>query len=361
MRVKTFFLLLLGSLSLLGGCADKADSESSSAAARVMIIGLDGTRAEALDLAHTPNLDRLRLLGQTDLNAITGDVSLSGPGWASMLSGVWCDKHQVVDNDVSWGNSQFDRFPHFIRRVEQQQPDLRTVSVSHWAAINDEILCADEAGDDCGPTDRVVNTDSDAQVRDVIVDELRNADPHVLFMQFDDIDHAGHGTPPASPPGGFCPYPEGDIIAGEENGLCSPANFNPEYVATLELTDEYIGDILDALFARPDFHAENWLIMVSPDHGGGGVVFNQHGFPQAQDRRTFLIFAANELRPFPVDAQLKIVDVTASALFHLGIVPEPDWQLDGQAIGLPGAPAYVDTAIPTCYDPAVFNPDSGRS
>ncbi|MGJ8685903.1 MAG: alkaline phosphatase family protein, partial [Spongiibacteraceae bacterium] len=351
-------------LALLG-CVDGSSSNSNTAsvsevsAGRVLSIGMDGTRAEALDLANTPHLDALRAVGVEDMNAITGDVSLSGPGWASMLTGVWCDKHGVIDNDVSWALSRFEQYPHFIQYAKAQRADLRAVSVSHWAAINDEILCADENSTECSAADQVITVASDAAVRDAVVQELESQDPSIIFLQFDDIDHAGHGDPATLDIGGFCPYANGDMVDGEHNGGCTLLNHNPAYLAAIATTDGYIGDILQALYARPAFETENWLIMVSPDHGGAGVVFNQHGFSADQDRRTFLIMAGEAISSFPDNVRSKIVDIAATALFHLGInVPETA-NLDGQAIALRGALPYTEQEIPTCFDPAIFAPDSG--
>ncbi|MEQ1438323.1 alkaline phosphatase family protein [Fontimonas sp. SYSU GA230001] len=362
---------LLLALALVACGADHA-GPAAPASGRVLILGLDGTRSEGIELAQAPHLDALRAEGFTDLDAIAGDVSLSGPGWASMLSGVWCDRHKVVDNDVSWANSNFDAYPHFLARAEQARPALRTASVVHWAPINDEILCADERADDCGGVDAVITRDSDAGVRDAVVDLLRDGDPDAVFVQFDDIDHAGHGTAPSSPPGGFCPKPSGAV-----DGNCLLRGLNAEYLAEIERIDGYIGDILAALRARPRYALENWLILVSPDHGGGGLVFNQHGFDVAQDRRTFLIVAGPAARPLPgtpvtrladlppaennglppADTRgAKLVDIAATALFHLGIPIDPDWQLAGQPLGVAGAPDYEERAIPSCYSAAPFTP-----
>ncbi len=350
-------------LAALLACQDDGTPRSSDvtgSAGRVLIIGLDGARAEALELADTPHLDTLRASGAADMNAITGDVSLSGPGWASMLSGVWCDKHGVVDNDVSWAQSRFDQYPHFIHYAKQQRPGLRAVSVSHWAAINDEIVCADETAGQCSGADRVVNAQSDAAVRDVVVEELSAENPGIIFAQFDDIDHAGHGDAETMDAGGFCPYASGDMAEGEHSGACTALNYNPAYLAAITATDGYIGDILRALRARPAFEEENWLIMVAPDHGGAGVVFNQHGFPTDQDRRTFLILHGAGAQSFPPNVRSKSVDIAATALFHLAVTAPESGALDGQVIGLQGAPVYADKEIPSCYDPGVFAPDSGR-
>lgn len=344
---------------------------------RVLIIGQDGTRSEVLEVANTPNIDSVRASGFADLDAITNDVSLSGPGWASMLAGVWCDEHGVFDNDASWNQSRFDQFPHFLHAVEQDKPELFTASVVQWNPINDEILCADERADSasCSGVDVVANFDNDIGVRDRAVELLQQEDIHMLFVQFDDNDHAGHGTAPDDPPGGFCPFSD-----GRNDGDCTLRGVNQDYIDRTSTTDGHIGTVLDALAARPNYENENWLILMSPDHGGAGGVFNQHGFSNPQDRRTFFIVSGAAAAPLPgtpvttladiperaavgltapqpvADTTgAKIVDIAATALFHLGVdIPA---YMSGQAAGVVGAPAYQERSLPTCYDAGTFVPD----
>lgn len=348
---------------------------------RVLIIGLDGTRSELLEVASTPHTDAIRANGYTDLDAITNDVSLSGPGWASMLSGVWCDEHGVVDNDASWAQSRFDAFPHFLYAVEQAKPALFTASVVQWAPINEEILCADERDDSasCSGVDAVVSFDNDTAVRDQAVELLTQQNPHVLFVQFDDNDHAGHGTDPDDPPGGFCPFDD-----GRNDGDCTARGINQDYVDRASVTDGYIGDVMNALTSRPNYQQENWIVLMSPDHGGAGGVFNQHGFNNPQDRRTFFIVSGADAAPLPGTpittledipertavgltapqavadiTGAKIVDIAATALHHLGVaIPS---YMKGQAIGLNTAPSYQEEDIPSCYNASTFTPDFGTS
>lgn len=365
MRFQWAGALLMASLGLLG-CGQSPDTISTTAPTvasatqpRVLLIGLDGTRAAGLQLANTPNMDAVIAEGFVTYDAVTNDVSLSGPGWASMLTGVWCDKHGVVDNDASWANSKFDQFPHLLFYAEQANPALNTASVSHWAPINSEIVCADESGGDC-VADHVLSVATDAEVRDEVVRLLSDEDPHFLFMQFDDIDHAGHGdlTDGGSDVGGFCPHGGGDPAGGNQGGVCTAGDFNQNYLDTIEITDGYIGDIVTALKARPNYVAENWLIISSPDHGGAGTVKNQHGFPTAQEMRTFFVSSGAAARDFPA-GQIKIVDMAATALHHLGIEIDPTWALDGKPVAVEGAPAYVDDPLATCYTGGPFTPDLG--
>lgn len=361
-----YFAPLALLFSSLFGCGNSPQTEPAQASVslpstqpRVLLIGLDGTRSAGLQLANTPNMDALIAEGFVDYDAITNDVSLSGPGWASMLTGVWCDKHGVFDNDASWANSRFDRYPHFAYYLEQAKPALNTASVSHWAPINGEIACADERGGDCA-LDHVLSVATDAEVRDEVVRLLAQEDPHFLFMQFDDIDHAGHGdlSDGGSDAGGFCPHAGGDPSGGNQGGVCSALDFNQHYLDVIETTDGYIGDIISALKSRPNYAAENWLVLSSPDHGGAGTVKNQHGFPTAQERRTFFVSSGDAARAFP-DAQVKIVDVAATALFHMGLEPDPLWGLDGRPVAVANAPDYDDAPIPSCYNPALFMADLG--
>lgn len=359
---------LLGALLGCGGSPSTSlgqnpSSDNTAAVAkdqpRILLIGLDGTRAAGLQLANTPNMDALIADGFVTYSAITSDVSLSGPGWASMLSGVWCDKHGVVDNDATWANSRFDDYPHLLHYVEQAKPELNTASVSHWAPINAEIVCADERGGECA-ADHVLSVSTDLEVRDEVLRLLNQEDPHFLFMQFDDIDHAGHGslTDGGTDIGGFCPYADGDPGTGTDTGVCTLLDFNQNYLDTIELTDAYIGEIIAALKNRANYAEENWLVISSPDHGGGGMVKNQHGFPAPQDRNTFFVVSGEAAREFP-DAQVKIVDVAATVLGYLGIDIDPAWGLDGTPVGYASAPSYTEKPIASCYNPAVFLPDLG--
>ena len=91
--------------ALLAACApaDRAAPESEAAPPRpkVLLIGMDGVRPDVLAEVPTPNLDALAATGAFTATARTGMPSISGPGWSSMLGGVWPEKHGVVDNDFT--------------------------------------------------------------------------------------------------------------------------------------------------------------------------------------------------------------------------------------------------------------------
>ena len=215
---------------------------------RVLIIGIDGCRADVAETATTPYLDGLKSNGLYSVDALNDDITISGPGWSAILCGVWSDKHLVTGNNFS-GNNYAD-FPSFFKRVEEYDSTLNTVSICHWSPINTNIVVND--------ADVVTNTNSDFSVAMEAAFHLENNDPHVMFLHFDEIDGAGHGN-------GFA----GDV---------------PEYVAKIEEVDEHIGTVIKALELRPNYAAEDWIVLVTSDHGGinfshGGNTFEEENVP----------------------------------------------------------------------------------
>ncbi|MCB0561719.1 MAG: alkaline phosphatase family protein [Lewinellaceae bacterium] len=227
---------------------------------KVLIIGIDGCRPDALMAAEAPHLQGLLQNAVYSLDALTHAPTWSATGWSSMLTGVWEDKHGALEN--SFANTNYVDHPHFFDRLEAFNPEWETYSVCHWGPINDQIVNA---------CDGKFNVSTDAAVRDKVVQLLINENPTALFMHFDDVDHAGHQY-------GF-----------------SPAI--PEYLQRIEATDEYVGDLLEALQLRPNFEQENWLILASTDHGGtpGG-----HGGASLEERNIFVIAHHPALPSLPV-------------------------------------------------------------
>jgi hypothetical protein len=248
--MKRIFLVTLGLAALF--------ATQAQITKKVLIIGMDGCRSDALQLANTPNVDALIASGIYSPDALNDDITISGPGWSAILCGVWSDKHMVTNNDFSSNN--YDDFPPIFTRVEAYNPELNTASICHWAPINDEIVD--------GSADYILNVTSDAELSSEAVDYITNNDPDCMFIHFDDIDHAGHSY-------GFSPE-----VA--------------EYIESIEITDELIGPVIEAITMRPTYAQEDWLILLTPDHGGNGF---SHGGTSLEEERIFFIASGQNVVP----------------------------------------------------------------
>jgi hypothetical protein len=220
-----------------------------AAVKKVLFIGIDGCRWDALQAASTPAIDGLLSHSIYSGNGLTEYKTWSGTGWSGMLTGVWHTKHGVTDNTFS--GADYTQYPDFMQRLETYNPALRTVSVVHWSPINTYIVHADAE----------VNASTDAVVKAAAVSVLATDNPDVLFVAFDDVDAAGHSY-------GF-----------------SPAVL--QYRQAIEQTDSYISEILTALHARTNYPNEDWLIVLTTDHGGNMA---GHGGGTLEERTIFTVY-----------------------------------------------------------------------
>ncbi|GAA3142577.1 hypothetical protein GCM10017687_69190 [Streptomyces echinatus] len=275
---------------------------------KVLVIGLDGALLSRIKDADAPNLDALTAAGLTAPSSIYANPlapTLSGPGWSTIITGVWPDKHNVKDNNFT--GARFTQYPDFLTRAETARPALSTYAVASWNPITDTVFSA--------KVDTRVSTpgaEYDTGTTSRAVARLRDGDPDAVFVHLDNIDHAGHSYGAAS----------------------------PQYLDAIHGADAQVGQIVAAVKARPTYSAEDWLIMVTADHGHTDT--GGHGGSTLQERQTFLIATGPTLAPGSVRYDVKMPDVAASALAHLGIAIDPAWDLDGRPVQQP-APDDFDT------------------
>ena len=200
---------------------------------RVVLIGVDGAGAFFKE-ADTPNIDRIFENGAVTYEMQASTPSISAQCWGSMLLGVTPEVHRLTNSIV--GSNEYDggdEFPSIFKVVRDQYPDAVLASFCNWNPINVGII---ENG--IGVDKR---SGSDAEVTRLVCDFVAENDPKLLFVQFDEVDGAGHGT-------GY----------GTQRHL--------DQITT---SDGYIGQIYDAYEARG--FLEETLFIVTADHGGSGT------------------------------------------------------------------------------------------
>lgn len=224
---------------------------------KVLFIGIDGCRPDVMMSSNTPNIQGLLPTAVYSLDAITLAPTISGNGWSSMLTGVGLDKHNVPDNNFT--NPNYANYRDFLTRIETYNSNLRTMSLVHWAPINNNII---------NTADVKTNFSTDLAVKNAAVNALQNDNPDVLFVDFDDVDGAGHSY-------GF-------------------SSTSTQYVNSIQTTDTYIGEILTAMKNRSTYNNENWLVVVTTDHGGEGA---SHGGGNLTERDIFSIYSNPSFTP----------------------------------------------------------------
>ncbi|HEX5105969.1 MAG TPA: alkaline phosphatase family protein, partial [Pirellulaceae bacterium] len=291
-------------------------ASSAEQVKKVLYIGIDGTRFDAIEKAETPNLDALMKDGiHSPTCLILGDRyqkndTISGPGWSSILTGVWADKHGVHDN--SFKGDRYQEFPHFFARLKEVRPDAKTASFVTWEPIHSKITsAADESINFEQKEHGVLDYDRyDTQATEAAVKQLTEGNPDALFLYIGQVDVAGHTH-------GFHPTV-------------------PQYVEATERADKLVGRAVAAMKARKTYADENWLVIVTSDHGGKGTGHGG-GHKTPEILNSFLILSGLSAQRGTFAEQVYLVDAPVTALAHLGVQAKDEWKLDGKPVGLKAA------------------------
>ena len=89
--------------------------------------------------------------------------------------------------------------------------------------------------------------------------------------------------------------------------------------------------MVSALEKRKMYKQENWLIIVSADHGGSNF---GHGKNIPEHTTVFYMAEGESTIKGEIEKEVGVVDVAVTALYHLGIPVKPEWNLDGHVTGL---------------------------
>ncbi len=300
---------------------------------RVLFIGIDGCRADALQaaiqqgLAH--NLEALaedgifsdKLFAGGEKDKPTQEPTVSGPGWSSLLTGVWQNKHHVTNN--KFGDNELAAFPHFMRHVKEAKPSAWCGSVSSWPAVNDFIVHDSQQGGAAfvdglfsAQADPALHEqdapEMDIAVRDIALGYLRKGNPDVLFVHLGQVDEYGHG-------------------AADSRGAFTPDS--RLYLNGIAMVDSHAGELIRAVCARPQYKAEKWLIIVTTDHGGRG---NSHGSPSDAERNIWLIAHGTDVPKAALTTSPIGQTIVPHLIFHhLGLPVKAGWNWEPATLTAP--------------------------
>ncbi|WP_430460546.1 hemopexin repeat-containing protein [Thalassolituus sp. LLYu03] len=270
---------------------------------RVLLVGMDGLQLSELQQISAPNFDRL-LVRAAYTGGVDGEASeqatYSGPGWSTILTGVWADKHHITANDSDLANPDF---PSVFKRLRDARPEAKIASVMNWGTPNTSYFRNEVGGNDI-----TLSGLSDSAVTSKGV-ELVNADYDFVFLHLDEADHVGHAS-------------------------C----FGSAYDTALRGLDAQLGQLLDAV----EQSSSDWLVLVTTDHGREPVTGCNHGNQTAQEKSIFI--ASNRTLNSEFGEVVNDISnndfsgiygrpaqtaITPTVLRYLGVEPQISWKLDG--------------------------------
>ena len=324
---------------------------ASAATPKALVVMLDGARSDVIENGETPNFKKL-IVGKWQegyscawtpaAKTIPDALSSSGPNHAAIALGVTTAKNGVVNNGT-YDRCDYKKYPSWLVRIAEARPGTRTLFMYSWKS--DEKLCPHPkvefafGGALVEGKGHMSMSGAYAWERDKLngaelARRLASGDgPDATLLFLDLPDWGGHG------------HLRGDGVGYYPYGI--------SYLRTLHTCDAIVGNCLDAISKRPTFKDEDWLIMITSDHGGYA---NTHGLTGGHATAIPLIVSSRHVRQGRIPGTPHNYDVAPTVLAHFGI----DWSgfgLDGDVVG--NAVAEPDKERPLGEGLAVYMPFDG--
>ena len=228
----------------------KDDEEMNYTYKHVIVIGVDGA-GNFFNKTETPNIDKIFENGAVSYKVLTENPSISAQCWGALLHGVTNNIHGLTNAIVAEKEYPKDsKYPSFFKVVRENDKSAKLASFTNWNPINVGIIENDIDVHKYGGV-------ADKAICEAVCSFVDIAAPKLVFVQFDEVDGAGHSS-----------------------GYNTPAHF-----AKITEIDGYIGKIYEAYEKKGII--DDTLFIVTADHGGNGT---SHG--GYTDGEKYIMFAA---------------------------------------------------------------------
>jgi hypothetical protein len=315
--MKITFLFLLSLLSL-------PMAHAQPRARKVVFIIADGIPADVLEKAPNPNIKKVIATGAYlpahvggDLGTYTQTPTISAPGYMDLLTGTWGYKHNVWDNAVKAPNYQYK---NIFRLLKEARPAAKIGIFSTWLDNRTKLVGEGlpAAGNvkfdykaDGYELDTVAFPHDKGSLYTHNIDEkvvaeaaqcLRQNAPDLSWVYLEYTDDMGHRY--------------GD---------------SEQQRRALGYVDTQVGNIWAAIQERTQRYPEDWLLVLTTDHGRDAATGKNHGGQSPRERATWLVLSDKKMNVYAQRQAASITDVlpTIARFMQLPLPQATQRELDG--------------------------------
>ena len=323
-------LLSMGVLMAQTTVADPGTSDDgveANTVPKTLFVVVDGIPADVIERVSTPGIDAVAAKGSYQRAYVGGEIGMptesptvSAVGYMSLLTGTWSNKHNVRAN---YGIEPNYAFWDIFRVAKYQARAITTGLFSTWTD-NRTILMGDGLEAAGGykfdfVADGYENDPAFAPALED-VERIQAVDLHVTTL-------AAKTLLESAPDLSWVYLQHTDDI-GHRDGDSPSMDFAVRWV------DARVSELWGAVQARSQqFVGEDWLVIVTTDHGRTSSNGKGHG-GQSDRERTIWIASNSPRMVSPAERSAAIVDIYPTIVEHMrfDMPEEVAAQLDGQSL-----------------------------
>ena len=326
MKTNNYLFWLLLSLSITAR-AQTSDTTPDNLAKKVVFIIVDGISADQLKAINTPYLDSIAREGSyTDAyvggraGAYSESPTISAVGYNSLLTGTWANKHNVWGNGIKEPNYHY---PTIFKLYKDQNPAGQIGVFSSW--LDNRTKLVGEGLPETGnikvdyifdgleydtinfPHDRQRNFMKliDYTVADKTAETILQKAPDLSWVYLEFSDDIGHRF--------------GD---------------SKRFNAAVQFEDQLIGKIWKAVKKREKNHNEDWLLIITTDHGRTQKDGKGHGGQSNRERSAWIVMNSPKTNSYFKQEVPGIVDIAPSIASFMNIEVPREISLEWDGISL---------------------------
>jgi len=282
---------------------------------KAVFVIVDGIPADLIEKLPTPALDSIagkhgykRAFVGGERNGYSETPTISAVGYNTILTGTWVNKHNV------WGNYGKDianpnyNYRNIFRLVKEADPSKQIAIFSSWLDNRTKLVgeTLPEAGNihfdyryDSLELDTITYPNDKTDMRMHNIDEavvnkaaatIKENAPDVSWVYLEYTDDMGHAF--------------GD---------------GKQFYDAIQMMDNQMSRIWQAIqYRRKKFH-EDWLIMITTDHGRDSATGRNHGGQSNRERSGWIVTNARDLNAHYRGDSISIADIMPTIARHLDV------------------------------------------
>lgn len=314
-----FYLMIFWAVSFL--------SFAQSSVKKTVFIIIDGIPTDIIHKASTPNLNRIKNEGVFlesyvggERNGYSQTPTISANGYACTITGTWVNKNNVWDNRIENPNYNY---PTVFRLYKDAYPNGKIAIYSTWLDNRTKLIGEGLPGTRSIQMDYVfdgleIDTVNyphdkysyyikriDAEVAINAAKSIYKNAPDLSWVYLQFTDDVGHHY-------------------GE----------SAEFYSSITYEDALIGLIYDAVKQREEEFKEEWLFVVTTDHGRTPLTARSHGGQSDRERNTWLVMNKKDINDYAQNYRTAVVDLLPTICDYMNVeIPiSIQYELDGVSL-----------------------------
>lgn len=294
---------------------------------KVVVVIIDGIAFDMLQKANTPTLDKIARQGSITEAYVGGGKgtysetpTISAVGYNSLLTGTWVNKHNVFGNGIKEPNYYY---PTIFRLQQTAHPASKNAIYSTWLDNRTKLL-----GDSLEQTDFL---QVDYAFDGFELDEERF--PHDNQRQFiKNIDRlvaneAARHIKEQAPDLSWI-YLEFPDDMGHKHGD------SPELYEAIAFEDSLMAKVYEAIQYREAIYKEEWLLLITTDHGRSPKDGKHHGGQSDRERSTWIVTNISHTNQYFKQEVAAVVDLapTMADFLQIEVPQQIRYEWDGVSL-----------------------------